>query len=460
MKIRALLATAHAERRAQRQGYLMTEVATPPPVVDLKPLVEGEFTLGTYSQLRRHAQSNEVNAQQLEALAAEMNDSEPVSAMKKGVCSLILGKTMQAIDLLQRAHPKIEIASIFLGKCLLDVDRVTEALVMYREALAKHADSRPVAYGLVFAMLRLGDYEGAQDVLGRAEERFGADVETLFLRGFHEELTGDYHEAKEKYEKVIEQVPQHPHALFRYALWHQTWGDDELAVEHYEKIRNARPTYANAVLNLGNLYEDFQKYDAAIECYRQVLDSIPSHPRAVMFLMDALASKTMYYDEEGERRADRQSAILKIPVTDFELSVRSRNCLNKMNIKTLGDLIQMTEPDLLSHKNFGETSLMEVKQMLAQKGLRLGQGKMEGGFRSPAQAVQVDDSILAQPIETLHLSVRSEKCMERLGLRTVGQLTSRTETELLSAKNFGQTSLNEIKAKLEERGLSLKEGAY
>ena len=42
-------------------------------------------------------------------------------------------------------------------------------------------------------------------------------------------------------------------------------------------------------------------------------------------------------------------------------------------------MIQMTEPELLAHKNFGETSLMEVKQMLAQKGLRLGQGKMDGG---------------------------------------------------------------------------------
>jgi len=215
------------------------------------------------------------------------------------------------------------------------------------------------------------------------------------------------------------------------------------------------------VLNLGNLYEDFQKYDAAIDCYRQVLDSIPNHPRAMMFLLDAQASKTMYYDEEGERRADRQSAILKIPVTDFELSVRSRNCLNKMNIKTLGDLIQMTEQDLLAHKNFGETSLMEVKQMLAQKGLRLGQGKMEGGFRSPsANAPAADDSALSQPIETMHLSVRSQKCMERLGLRTIGQLTSRTEAELLSAKNFGQTSLNEIKAKLEQMGLALKDSPY
>ncbi|HBP16737.1 MAG TPA: DNA-directed RNA polymerase subunit alpha [Planctomycetes bacterium] len=439
----------------------MTDVITPPPVVDLKPIVEADFSLGTYSQLRRHAQSNEVNAQQLEQLVADMKANDSTSAMKKGVCSLILGKTNQAMELLKQGHPDSEIAAIFLGKCLLDLDRVPEALVAYREALAKHKDSRPIAYGLVFAMLRDGQLEEGLDVLTRAEERFGRDVETVFLRGFHDELNGHYGEAKEAYETVIEQVPQHPHALFRLAAWNQTWGEEEDAIELYEKIRNARPTYANAVLNLGNLYEDFQKYDAAIDCYRQVLDSIPNHPRAMMFLLDAQASKTMYYDEEGERRADRQSAILKIPVTDFELSVRSRNCLNKMNIKTLGDLIQMTEQDLLAHKNFGETSLMEVKQMLAQKGLRLGQGKMEGGFRSPAaNAPTTDDSALSQPIETMHLSVRSQKCMERLGLRTIGQLTSRTEAELLSAKNFGQTSLNEIKAKLEQMGLGLKDSPY
>ncbi|MBE7451933.1 MAG: hypothetical protein HS111_24525 [Kofleriaceae bacterium] len=46
--------------------------------------------------------------------------------------------------------------------------------------------------------------------------------------------------------------------------------------------------------------------------------------------------------------------------------------------------------------------------------------------------------------------------MERLGILTVGQLVSRTEQELLSAKNFGQTSLNEIKQRLEERGMRLK----
>lgn len=439
----------------------MTEAVAPPTVVDLKPLVEGEFSLQAYSQIRRAAQSNEANAKQLEELILELDESSPTDALKKGVCAMILGRSSQAMELLRKAHPKHELASIFLGKCLLDLDRVHEAHEVYKLAKSTHTESRPVAYGLVFASLRMGAHEDGIKALDTAEGRFGKDVETTFLRGFYNELCGEYEPAKVAYEQVLEQVSQHPHALFRLARWHQTWGEDEAAIELYEKIRNARPTYANALLNLGNLYEDYQRYDQAVECYREVLLSIPNHPRAAMFLQDARASKTMFYDEEGERRADRQSAILKIPVTDFELSVRSRNCLNKMNIRTLGDLIQMSEQDLLAHKNFGETSLMEVKQMLAQKGLRLGQGKMEGGFRAPSdEPVEIEAEDTDQPIETLHLSVRSAKCMERLGLLTIGQLLSRTEAELLSAKNFGLTSLNEIKARLEERGLRLKDASY
>lgn len=440
----------------------MTEAVAPPAVIDLKPLVEGEFSLGAYSQIRRAAQSNEVNAKQLEELILELDEEKPEEAMKRGVCCMILGRTAQAMELLRKAHPKHELASIFLGKCLLDTDRVDEALECYTSAKAKNAESVPIAIGLVFALLRSGDEEAGLAALQDAEKRFGANVETVFLGGFYQELCGEYAVAKEAYETVVEQVPQHPHALFRLARWHQTWGEEETAIELYEKIRGARPTYANALLNLGSLYEDYQRYEQAIDCYREVLASIPNHSRAVMFLQDARSSKTMFYDEEGERRADRQSAILKIPVTDFELSVRSRNCLNKMNIKTLGDLIQMSEQDLLAHKNFGETSLMEVKQMLAQKGLRLGQGKMDGGFRGPAAAMApaAEEGDVDQPIETLHLSVRSAKCMERLGLLTIGQLLSRTEAELLSAKNFGLTSLNEIKARLEERNLRLKDSSY
>src|SRR5439155_9093967 len=71
-------------------------------------------------------------------------------------------------------------------------------------------------------------------------------------------------------------------------------------------------------------------------------------------------SLTMYYSPEDDFDRGRFAQVLEVPVTDFELSVRARNCLKKMNIKTLGDLTRVTEAQLLASKNFGETSLAEI----------------------------------------------------------------------------------------------------
>src|SRR4029434_8885317 len=84
------------------------------------------------------------------------------------------------------------------------------------------------------------------------------------------------------------------------------------------------------------------------------------------------SARSMYYDDD-ERGKDKRNQVLDIPITDFELSVRSRHCLKKMNIKSRGDLLRTTEQELLSYKNFGVTSLNEIKAPLASKGLRLGQ---------------------------------------------------------------------------------------
>ena len=48
----------------------------------------------------------------------------------------------------------------------------------------------------------------------------------------------------------------------------------------------------------------------------------------------------MFYDEDQAKPTRQRNAVLDIPVTDFELSVRARNCLKKMNIRTLGDLVR------------------------------------------------------------------------------------------------------------------------
>lgn len=63
-------------------------------------------------------------------------------------------------------------------------------------------------------------------------------------------------------------------------------------------------------------------------------------------------------------------------------------------------------------------------------------------------------ALLDQPLESLELSVRSRNCLDTENIRTVYDLVSRTEAEILKVKNFGKTSLKEVKQKLDELGLS------
>lgn len=60
-------------------------------------------------------------------------------------------------------------------------------------------------------------------------------------------------------------------------------------------------------------------------------------------------------------------------------------------------------------------------------------------------------------IEELNLSVRSYNCLKREGINTVGELVEKSEAELVDIRNFGQKSIEEVKAKLEELGLGLRE---
>ena len=59
-------------------------------------------------------------------------------------------------------------------------------------------------------------------------------------------------------------------------------------------------------------------------------------------------------------------------VHELELSVRAANCLKNANIKTIGDLVQRTESEMLRTKNFGRKSLNEIKEILTEMGLSLG----------------------------------------------------------------------------------------
>jgi DNA-directed RNA polymerase subunit alpha len=81
----------------------------------------------------------------------------------------------------------------------------------------------------------------------------------------------------------------------------------------------------------------------------------------------------------------------------------------------------------------------------------------EGLQVGPAQDQQQLTGDLALTIEELNLSVRSYNCLKREGINTVGELVQKSEAELMDIRNFGQKSIDEVKAKLDELGLSLRE---
>ncbi len=66
---------------------------------------------------------------------------------------------------------------------------------------------------------------------------------------------------------------------------------------------------------------------------------------------------------------------------------------------------------------------------------------------------------LALPVEDLNLTVRSYNCLKREGIQSVGELVSRSEQDLLDIRNFGSKSIDEVKAKLAELGLVLKDSS-
>lgn len=75
--------------------------------------------------------------------------------------------------------------------------------------------------------------------------------------------------------------------------------------------------------------------------------------------------------EESQELTELQR-LLAIPVSELELSVRARNCLDGADMRTMGDIVSLSENEIMNLKNLGKTSLTEIKTKLADHGLSLG----------------------------------------------------------------------------------------
>ena len=404
------------------------------------------------------SQFNELRdlAQQLEG----QMDRTPATNVRLGVSQYMLGRYADSIDTLKNADSGA-LAYFYMGRSNFCLNKFEDAISCFESAKTGGYNGDACNLAISESRRQSGDVENAMSILDNMFGPVEQTSEYLYQRGATIAARGDNpEEVIRLYERAVEVDERHCGALFGLGLENDRRGNDERAIELYQRAASVFPTNVGVLLNLGILYEDHEQYDRAKHCYDRILDHDPNNGRARLFRSDSVASTDGHYDHEEEQRQERLAQVLNIPVSQFELSVRSRNCLQKMGIDTLGDLTRVGEQELLSSKNFGETSLIEIREMLGNKGLSIGQLVSDSATESEpldlSHLSEEEQALMERPIADLNLSVRARKCMTRLGLATIGELVRKSADELLECKNFGVTSLNEIREKLEGFNLKLR----
>ncbi len=386
-------------------------------------------------------------------------DRTPATSVRLGVCQYLMGRYTSSIRTLGNADGGA-LAYYYQGQCHFSLSSFDSAIECYQSAQTAGYDKDLCLLAIAETKRHSGDLEGALAIVDNMFGPIEQTAEYLYQRAATIACMGNNpDEVIRLYERAVELDDTHPGALFGLGLENDRRGNDEKAIELYQRAAAVFPANVGALLNLGILYEDHDQFERAKRCYDRILESFPTHPQALLFRRDSMASMDEHYDHDKEKIQQQIAGVMSISISQFELSVRSRNCLQKMGIQTLGDLTQVSESELLNSKNFGETSLVEIREMMGNKALRIGQFVHEKEETEPVDVSHLtpdEQALLERPMSDLNLSVRARKCMTRLGLTTIGELVRKTGDDLLECKNFGVTSLTEVREKLTQASLRLR----
>jgi DNA-directed RNA polymerase subunit alpha len=425
---------------------------------------QAELTGADYERFADLVHTTVLVRDKFERRAREVQEQGEADPLRRAQAWLILGEFDRALENLEQA-PAGAARQFYTARAHAGTGDTDAALAAYAEAAKAGWDAFETDMERAMLHVRRDEIDAAETLVAKHESAGADRAQWYYLKGLLAEQHADHDAAFEAYDKALTLDPEHARTLFRAARLSDLWGEDERALELYNRLAEQPRTHVNALLNAAVIYEDVGRYEEAARCLRRVLRTDPSHARARLFLLDVESSREMVIDEVGEDRQDARSRLLDTPLSEFELSVRARNCLKKMNVRSLGELIRLTEAELLAYKNFGETSLNEIKALLAKKNLRLGQSPEEINFEaveqateSPAAAAAVppgQEAVLSKSVSELELSVRARRCLQRLNVQSLGDLIQFSESDLLATRNFGVTSLNEIKSRLIEFNLQL-----
>ncbi len=368
-----------------------------------------------------------------------------IAGQYKSVIKELTGSNLSPLTRLVLAHS-------FL--CSSEYKKAAETLLPLRDSKEPFVQAV-----LVDALIGNEDYEEAAKVVATLEGH--SDKYARYATARLAEMNHSFDQASSIYEQLVAEDRDFHLASFRLAGIYDMFNQNSAAVNMYLKSVPYGFTPIASLVNLGLLLEDDEHYSKAISCFRRAYEMDPTNNIVRLHLENSQGSQNMIFDEKKDQERKATEKILNVPVSDFELSVRSRNCLSKMNIMTLGDLVNRSEEDLLSYKNFGETSLKEIKEMLNQRGLALKSNKEEKKEGEEDDEPSEESLALLKAaqgisIDSVQLSLRSRKCLERLGIKTLEEITRYSRDDLMTIRNFGQTSFDEIIAVLAENNLFLK----
>ncbi len=436
---------------------------TEAPTLDIAEILgTEEVPIERWSEIRREVHCSIDLRSSVEELAenfapvAKKLSSENKAETRRGAALWILGRTEEAAQALAAVRSTKE-SEFLLGLAHLETGRAEAAEAALKKAREAEGDHVEILSALAQAHVRRGQLDEATDLVDRLQKKHADRPDTHYLRGLCHELAGDHAKAGAAYDKALEKDPGHPRTLFRLAAAADLYGEDERAIEYYEQLRKGRPLHVNAMINLGILYDDRGDTEKAIECYRAVLEYHPNHERARLYLRDAHATLNMYYDEEIVKREEKVHQLLSTPLGDFQLSARSRNCLVKLGLLTLGDIVAKTEEELLGVENFGQSSLKEIKELLNSRGLSLALSKDAPGVPSLGGEGGPAPEALLKSVHDYEWPGRVRKAFEKFNISTFGDLLKYSEKDMLKSKNLGMTSIKEIRKKLASVGLKMKE---
>ena len=218
--------------------------------------------------------------------------------MKLGITNYFLGHMTDAAQHLKEVEAPL--GFFYLGKALVNRHQFDDAMKAFDKA-EKSGYSPAVQLQRAGIHRSKGELKEARGILGKLEELSKYNAEYHYQLAGVAQAEGDKAKSIQALEKAVELEPGHTGALFQLGYLNDLAGNDDEAIGYYERCLKYPPVNKGALNNLGVLYEDNEKYDKAAECYGRLLKADPNDDRARLFLKDAQASLTQYYNPDEEQ---------------------------------------------------------------------------------------------------------------------------------------------------------------